>query len=103
MRIFMIAAICAAFASTASLAGGNNLVGQRDIVPNKEIALKIAGIILRSVYGDKLIDSEEPLNCDLKNDYWVVTGNLTPSLHGGVAEIHISRKTGEISKLTHGQ
>jgi hypothetical protein len=83
---------------------------RKDFIYNETIALKIADIILRSRFGDARIDSQLPLNCILEDGVWIITGTFKenddkslPPKKGGVAEIHISKKTGEILVLGHGK
>ena len=86
----------------------NEQKAHRDYVYSEALAKKIAEIVLRDRFGDALIDSQEPLICILEDGVWVVTGtfkkNIDKSLppkKGGVAEIHISKNTGEILTLFH--
>ena len=79
-----------------------------DYISNEVLAKKIADIIFRDRYGDALIDSQQPLRCVLEDGVWIVKGTFKkssdksfPIRKGGVAEIHISKKTGEILTLFH--
>ena len=79
-----------------------------DLISDQAMAIKIARIILSSIYGKTLIDKEEPLNCELQDGVWIVTGSFNhpfekgkPPWKGGVAEIHILKRTGEVLDVFH--
>ena len=79
-----------------------------DLISDQAMAIKIARIILSSIYGKPLIDKEEPLNCELQDGVWIVTGTFKqhkdktrPPKKGGVAEIHILKRTGEVLDVFH--
>jgi hypothetical protein len=72
-------------------------------VPDERTAIRIAEAILVPIYGAEQIKSELPLSAKLRDDVWVVTGNLPAGADGGVAEVRISKRTGEILGVTHGK
>lgn len=73
-------------------------------VQTADVAIGIAEVVLKSIYGEKQIRSEKPLTATLtKEGVWVVTGTLKKTHKGGVAEIRISKDDGAIMKVTHGQ
>lgn len=72
-------------------------------VPDARTASRIAEAILIPIYGEEQIKSELPLAASLKGDIWTVTGSLPPGMAGGVAEVQISKKTGEILGVIHGK
>lgn len=73
-------------------------------VPDKKTALKVAEAILISVYGEKQFAAEQPLKIALvDNDVWLVWGSLDPRRLGGTAVIKISKRTGKVLFLGHGQ
>ena len=79
-----------------------------DLISDQAMAIQLAGIILRSIYGKALIDKEEPLTCELQDGVWIVTGSFNhpfekgkPPWKGGVAEIHILKRTGEVLDVFH--
>jgi hypothetical protein len=74
------------------------------VIPNKEMAMKIAEIILNSVYGEKTIAEEKPLNVTLKNNVWIVEGTLAKKwMLGGVAAIEIAKDDGCVIRISHGK
>jgi hypothetical protein len=73
-------------------------------VPNASTAIKIAEAAWLPVYG-KMILKEKPYTATLKNDsLWIVKGKMHESgAEGGTAYIEISKKTGAIYLITHGE
>ncbi|HWG19814.1 MAG TPA: NTF2 fold immunity protein [Terracidiphilus sp.] len=65
--------------------------------------VRIAEAILIPIYGEEQIKSELPLSAVLKDNVWIVTGRLAEGMAGGVAEVRISKMTGEILGVTHGK
>lgn len=83
---------------------GGGFVPPNGFVPDKKTALKVAEAILVSVYGEKQIAEEQPLKIALvDNDVWLVWGTLDPRDLGGTAVIKISKRTGKVLFLAHGQ
>ena len=78
-------------------------------VTTRKLALEIAELYLDSIYGERSIDLQKPLNAVLKNGTWIITGTLqqpTSSEYitiGGVAEIHLSKNSGKVLRITHGK
>jgi len=73
-------------------------------VPNKKTALNVGEAILTSVYGEKQITQEKPLKIALvENDIRLVWGTLPEGYLGGTAVIKISKRTGKVLFLSHGQ
>lgn len=65
-------------------------------MPDAKTAARIAEAVLIPIYGEKTIQSELPLSATLRDGIWRVTGYLPPGWFGGVAEVNISKATGEI-------
>jgi hypothetical protein len=76
------------------------------IVPNKEVAVKVAETILTQIYGQKVVE-ERPFVAILKDEIWIVDGTFHcasgNSCMGGVAHIEISKKDGRVINVTHGK
>ncbi|MBB3121583.1 NTF2 fold immunity protein [Pseudoduganella violacea] len=70
-------------------------------VSNEETAIAIAVAILIPIYGKKNIDAQKPFSAKLKGNTWVVQGSFEKST--GVAEVDISKKSGEILRVIHGK
>jgi hypothetical protein len=74
-------------------------------VPNAETAVKIAEAVLIPVYGEKEIISERPFKAVLADNIWRVSGTFhcdAARCFGGVAEVNISKKSGQILRMIHG-
>ena len=72
-------------------------------VPDGATAIKIAVAVCEPIYGHMQIASEAPYIARLKDGVWYVQGHLPEGHDGGVAEIEISKGTGEILRLSHGK
>jgi hypothetical protein len=72
-------------------------------VPDAETAEQIAEVIFNRFYGAEEITRERPFTVVLRDDVWIVSGNLPSDRLGGVAEIRISKIDGRILHLFHGR
>ena len=72
-------------------------------VPDGATAIKIAVAVWEPIYGRGQIASEAPYSAKLKNGVWLVEGHLPEGSDGGVAEIEISKESGEILRISHGK
>ena len=83
---------------------GKSYVPPNGMVPNKRTALQVAEAVLTSVYGEQQIAKEQPLKVALvAGDVWLVWGTLPKRYVGGTAVIKISKRTGKVLFLSHGQ
>ena len=73
------------------------------VVPDAITAEKIAEVIFVRFYGSEEIEKEKPFSTRIRDDVWIVEGNLPQGMLGGVAEIHISKADGRILHLFHGR
>jgi hypothetical protein len=73
------------------------------LIKDKETAIAIAEPILFKIYGKENIINERPYESYLINGYWYISGTLPKGWHGGVFEIIISSKDGQVIKLIHGK
>ena len=98
----LCAALCAASIAIAQVPTYKPAKG---FVPDEKTAITIAEAVLKPVYGDEQIRSEEPFHATLKGDVWTVDGYLppNPNIAGGVATVHISRTDGRILYMMHGK
>ena len=78
-------------------------VPKNGFVPDGQTAIRVAEAILAPIYGEKQVASEHPLSAELKGDVWTVLGSLPKGSTGGVAQVKISKKTGQILSVTHGK
>lgn len=74
----------------------------KDLVPNEETAIKIAEVILLSIYGEKIY-TNRPYSIELRNGVWIIEGTLPKNYQGGVPYIEIQKKDGKILKVIHGK
>jgi hypothetical protein len=70
-------------------------------------ATKIAEIVLKRAYEDEIINRELPLRATLRSDnVWIVRGtwpfSYSSNARGGVATVEISKKVGQIIRMSHG-
>jgi hypothetical protein len=74
------------------------------LIDNEEMAIKIAETYLFKIYGKKEILRQQPYNIDLINNCWIIVGTM-PSyfIKGGVFEIAIDSRNGEVLGLIHGE
>lgn len=75
-------------------------------VPDVATAVAIGRAVLAPVFGKEQIRKEEPLLGALKANVWIVRGSAPKLLPGqaflgGLAEVHISKKTGAIMTMWH--
>ena len=85
-----------------------NYVPKDGYVPNKETAIAIAVAVWTPIYGKRQIKDEKPYVAKLTNGVWLVTGSLPQPVDGeiavgGVAEIEISKQSGCILRVIHGE
>jgi hypothetical protein len=71
-------------------------------IPDRDTAIRVAKAILIPVYGEKTVDSEEPLSVALDGDVWTVKGAVRPYPSGN-AEIKLSKSEGTVLFLSHSQ
>ena len=84
--------------------GGRSYVPPNGCVPDKKTAILVADAILTSVYGEQQIAKERPLKIALvEGDVWLIWGTLPRRYLGGTAVIKLSRRTGKVLFLSHGQ
>ncbi|MCP4180260.1 MAG: hypothetical protein GY756_21055 [bacterium] len=82
---------------------GISTEGKRGIVEKEETAIKVAKILLHSVYGDK-IDESLPFKAKSIKDgtVWLVEGTLNYD-KGGVPYIEIQKSDCKIIRFGHGK
>lgn len=74
-------------------------------VSDEATALKIAEVILVSIYGKDTISKELPLKATLANGIWHIEGSAPKGdrVVGGFAEIDIAQSDARVMRVTHGQ
>jgi hypothetical protein len=83
----------------------HSYVPKDGFVPDAATAARIAEAVWIPIYGEKEIAEQKPFRATLKKDVWTVEGsfNHPPSWSGGVAVAEISKTTGQILRVSHGQ
>jgi hypothetical protein len=81
----------------------HNAIGKDEIITDEKTAISIAEPLLFSVYGKENIVKQRPYKIGKVQNYWVVSGSLPKPQIGGVFEMIIDSKNGEIIRLTHGE
>ncbi len=81
----------------------HNAIGKDEIITDEKTAISIAESLLFSVYGKENIVKQMPYKIGKVQNYWVVSGSLPKPQIGGVFEMIIDSKNGEIIRLTHGE
>jgi hypothetical protein len=75
------------------------------IVLDEITATKVAEIVPKRAYGDETINRELPLRATLRSDnVWIVRGTwpYSSDTRGGVATVEITKKDGQIIRMSHG-
>lgn len=86
-----------------ALADKDNKPFYDTLIKDKETAIEVAEPILFKIYGKKNITGERPYECYLIDGYWYICGTLPKNWMGGVFEIIINSKNGQVIKLVHGK
>jgi len=104
MKNYIYVIVCIFIASNIAFAEGSRHIYApvQGYVPDETTAIKIAEAIWLPLYG-KNIYSRKPFIAKLNGESWVVTGSLPIHMIGGVPVIEISKKIGEILRVSHGK
>jgi len=82
----------------------HNYIPHNGVVPDSETAIEIAIVILSKVYGKEIIEKEKLFSAILIDGHWIVYGNFpSNNVVGGVAEIVIRKRNGEVINISHGK
>jgi hypothetical protein len=73
------------------------------LITNEKTAIKVAEAILFEIYGEEQIKNERPYTIGFADGYWVIYGYLPDGMKGGVFEIIINSKNGQVVDLRHGK
>lgn len=71
-------------------------------VPNAETAIAIAKAVWVPIYGKSVLKNE-PVRASLVGDEWIVSGTFQGKGSGGVATARISKSSGCIVEVIHGE
>jgi hypothetical protein len=110
MRALLVLNLVIVGDSVCAQSGQKGIVPKAGFVPDATTARNIAEAVLVPVYGKQAVAAERPFKATLKNDIWIITGSIPceaapkgASCPGGAAEVHISRKDGRVTFMTHSQ
>lgn len=81
----------------------HNAIGKDELITDEKTAISIVEPLLFSVYGKENIIKQRPYKIGKVQNYWVVYGSFNSIGFGGVFEIIVNSKNGEIVRLTHGK
>ena len=70
------------------------------LVSSKNMALELAEIYIKNVYGDTVSINQKPYRIIEEKDVWIING-APPQALGGNFHIVISKKDGRVEKITH--
>ena len=70
------------------------------LVSSKNMALELAEIYIKNVYGDTVSINQKPYRIIEEKDVWIING-ASPQALGGNFHIVISKKDGRVEKITH--
>jgi hypothetical protein len=78
-------------------------VKKANLIDSEEIAIQIAEVILFHNYGEQMIIDEKPYKIKSVEDVWYINGTLKKGWVGGVFELMIQKKNGQVTLMTHGK
>lgn len=82
----------------------HNVVNKSALLINrKELAISIVEPLLFHTYGETNIKQQQPYECYLIGNYWVISGTLTKGSEGGTCMVIIDGTNSRIVRLTRGK
>jgi hypothetical protein len=82
--------------------GEHNYRPEAGYVPDAETAMKIAEAVWLPIYGERVLE-KKPWRAHLDSDVWVVEGSVPGVAPGGIPIARISKRTGEVLRVSHGK
>lgn len=83
---------------------GKGYIPRNGFIPDRTTATRVAEVLLAAVYGERQIAHERPFNVALVDSgVWLIWGALPKNSVGGTAVIKLSKRTGQVLYLAHGQ
>ncbi len=98
-KLVLATIFCAVF----TFAQTHSYKPKNGFIPDAKTATRVAEAVLSAIYGEEQVNSERPFTANLKGDVWSVTGSLPEGSEGGVAEVKLSKRTGQILSVSHGK
>lgn len=104
MKNYIYILIFTVFINNTALAESpkHSYIPKNGYVPDKQTAIKIAEAIWLPIYGEGIYN-KKPFVAKLQGEVWIVHGSLPSQMIGGVPVIELSKKTGEILRVSHGK
>ncbi|MBB4036290.1 hypothetical protein GGR21_002192 [Dysgonomonas hofstadii] len=84
----------------------HNVIGKDKILIKEEAdAVKIAEVVLFSIYSEENIIRQHPYEVHFIDNYWIISGTfpLEPRMVGGTFLIIIDARDSRILRITHGK
>lgn len=81
----------------------HNYLPKEGYVPDAKTAIRIAVAVWSPIYGEEKIQKEKPFRATLAKGVWTVESSLPKGSIGGVAIAEISKKNGQVLRVSHGQ
>jgi hypothetical protein len=78
----------------------HNVKPETGYVPDAKTAVAIAEAVWLPIYGESVLDLR-PWTARLVDEVWLVEGTRAPLSPGGVPLARISKRTGEILRISH--
>ena len=102
-RILLVSLLTIAALDAPSRSPLHTSAPANGFVPDSITAVTIAVAVWTPIYGERLITSEKPYHARLRNDTWIVTGNLSAGSLGGSAIAEIASSDARIIRVVHTQ
>lgn len=95
----------------------NNTTSDYDKIPCDTVAVKVALVLLSSIYGNDIYE-EKPYNVALRDSVWIIETSILPPVEmheedldsdfrnetlavGGIGHVEINKRTGKIYSVYH--
>ncbi len=80
----------------------HTFVPEQGYVPDAKTAIMIAEAVWLPIYGNGIYE-KKPFVAKLQGEIWVIQATLPNEMLGGVPVAEISKKSGEILRISHGK
>ncbi len=81
----------------------NEIDKKRILIKDEKTFVNIIEPILFDIYGRENIISERPYEVYFAKNYWIISGDLPPTVEGGVFKAIMDARTCEIIRIEHGE
>lgn len=89
------------FGSSISTTIHSNTIQHKDVLSNKNIALKVGELILEGYFGKKM-NYCYPLKIHLENSkYWIIEGSIPKEYDGGIPYLKIQKSDCKVIQIYH--